>query len=771
MTDKAPQRKSAADIISQVRTPNAVTLSCSVVSKGIDNYHVDVEISKSFVNHAVTLIEDQVARVVADKRLVAANTEEVGQLREMYRDMMEVSLHRIKTDLKPAQFSMLQFAVIKFVVQHVKFSLDSRAQQLEETLAQQQYSGSRNLLPTQERFAEFRRRYDEYFYHVNRFIMRQLHRVEMNHLRPLRAQLLGEELPESLNIMFNPMLSARTPGDPLLLMEHYVFWPGSSEGFNRVNVALETYLGNAFKELNTVSLRSSDVPAQTEVYDELGGHLAVQPYLGTSVDQQDQLQEDLCWLEHPGHIRLLFDETVHEKMAARLKDQAGMKARMGLNAQTKKLRSTAARARKEIGNDAELKRMIASYMLREDWSTADNQVMGVESACEYIAGVNTKKHTARIDRSKQAHMTTMSKLDALAKRLHREFKNGVNEKSLAILSDWSRYRLHLKYFRFAHRVFNRINVVTDPEQAQLSRAGGHLYWLVGSDEMTDAQSTESQIVHHTVLKADVRGSTRVTQELIKNNLNPASYFSLRFFDPINELLSVYGAVKVFIEGDAVILGIYEYDDDPQGWYSVSRACGIAREMLDIVNSKNTHSRQTGLPALEIGIGICYADDKPQFLFDEQKPIMISPAIGAADRLSSCSWPLRDLFQDGDFNVEVLKMNDGAQTGEAKGQNMMRYNLNGILLDQAAFEKLQSEITLRRLNIEVGQTSETMHVGRFPDLRGKERELVVREGRMGRWQDGQVIPGEAADSVFYEVLPNSRLASKVLEQARKGPAGT
>ena len=93
---------------------------------------------------------------------------------------------------------------------------------------------------------------------------------------------------------------------------------------------------------------------------------------------------------------------------------------------------------------------------------------------------------------------------------------------------------------------------------------------------------------------------------------------------------------MFIDGDAVILGVYEYNKAPDEWFSVSLACGRAKEMIDIVTSKNANSKQTSLPSLEIGIGICYLDDGPLFLFDDNSPIMISSVIGDADRPSSCS---------------------------------------------------------------------------------------------------------------------------------------
>ncbi|MCH8258367.1 MAG: hypothetical protein IIA75_10795 [Proteobacteria bacterium] len=289
---------------------------------------------------------------------------------------------------------------------------------------------------------------------------------------------------------------------------------------------------------------------------------------------------------------------------------------------------------------------------------------------------------------------------------------------------------------------------------------------MNSQEVKQVANEQPDIIHHAILKADVRGSTTVTQELIRQDLNPASYFSLRFFDPINERLQIYGAVKVFIEGDAVILGTYEYENNPTEWYSVSRACGMAKEMLDIVNSKNSHSAKTGLPVLEIGIGICYSDEKPLFLYDGRRAIMISSAIGDADRMSSCSWKLRDSFDSGEFNVEVLEIDDSDEAKGEKGQDHIRYNVNGILLDDAAFEKLKTEVKLTRINLKLQDKNETLYVGKFPDVQAKERHLVIREGKIGCWKDEKVEEVNDSDAVFYEVLPNSKFANQVISLSEK-----
>ena len=83
---------------------------------------------------------------------------------------------------------------------------------------------------------------------------------------------------------------------------------------------------------------------------------------------------------------------------------------------------------------------------------------------------------------------------------------------MRFLSVLATYRQHQKFFRFAHRVFNRISILHDEEQMRLSSQVGTLYQLPTADEVTEG---ENRIVHHAILKADVRGLTTVTDELEK----------------------------------------------------------------------------------------------------------------------------------------------------------------------------------------------------------------------------------------------------------------
>lgn len=758
---------SAADIVASLRAPRTIQLDSTVCKRGIDNYHIDVQLDPDLILHARQVIEDMVKRAVAGKR-PSSTPAELAALSKSYEDTVRTSLHRTKTDLQQTQVAILHFAIVKFVLREVRNQLDAVLKQTEETLSQQQYSGSRSLLVTQERFAWLRSHYARFAYRVGRAVLKHLHREENNQIRQLREHFLGDVLPELANILFNPMLAALNPLEPDLLVENYALWPMGGKEFTDANSRFEGLIAERIPDLKVAPLKSIEKlqSAQTEIYDELGGLFAVQDLLGPSVDQRETVSESFSWLEHPGNLRYLFDASVHEDS---LNQIDGIRAQWSFKADIKKLAKLGIEARKQLASDTAMKEIVAGYVLREDWHPAYDEFLEVDVACSYLAGNDTKKILARIDQSREGGIGFVRKLEEWEEQAAKALKQNYDELSLRVLADLSRFRLHLYYCRFAHRIFNRLNLVTEPEQIQLSLAGGHLYQLLNELEETSKPS-EPVIVHHTILKADVRGSTTVTQELIKQNLNPAAYFSTRFFGPITELLGVYGAVKVFIEGDAVILGIVEHDNAPDQWYSVARACGVAKEMLDIVNSKNTNSAQSGLPMLEIGIGVCYADERPLFLFDEDRPIMISPAIGSADRLSSCSRKLRQVFSSHEFNVEVLSVKEEGEHNAEKGESHLRYNVNGILLANEAFRKLMSEISLKKIKVRVGDGVETMFVGRFPDVRGKDRDLVIREALIGTWQDDQVSPGIEGGPCFYEVLPNSKRASQVLELVRSQSGG-
>ncbi|PLX62669.1 hypothetical protein [Sedimenticola selenatireducens] len=262
----------------------------------------------------------------------------------------------------------------------------------------------------------------------------------------------------------------------------------------------------------------------------------------------------------------------------------------------------------------------------------------------------------------------------------------------------------------------------------------------------------------------------MTNELRNRNLNPASHFSLNFFEPINKLLESYGAKKVFIEGDAVILSIFEYEDTPYQWLCVSHACGLARKILQVVDNQNVKNRQNDLPELELGLGIAFSDEAPTFLYDEGREIMISPAINRADQLSSCSAAVKrsEYGKRLGRGVVVLAPAPREIINKESTDKLIRYNVNGIELDFPAYYKLKSELSFRRIELDSGKRSNNDHllVARYPDLEGHMHVLVIREAAVTLW-DGEKAGRQAADGrCYYQVISDPEMIAYAIEQSNQ-----
>ena len=110
------------------------------------------------------------------------------------------------------------------------------------------------------------------------------------------------------------------------------------------------------------------------------------------------------------------------------------------------------------------------------------------------------------------HTRQIKDLNNTAKLVQAEINDNDDEEFVRFLSVLATYRQHQKFFRFAHLVFNRISILHGEELMRLSSQAGTLYQLPTADEVTEG---ENRIVHHAILKADVRGLTTVTDELEK----------------------------------------------------------------------------------------------------------------------------------------------------------------------------------------------------------------------------------------------------------------
>ena len=353
------------------------------------------------------------------------------------------------------------------------------------------------------------------------------------------------------------------------------------------------------------------------------------------------------------------------------------------------------------------------------------------------------------------------------------------------LQDFSQYHRDLRRLEVLNAALDSVNVVSTEKLRELSRMNGTLYEFLLPEEQ---KPEEDRVLRHVVLKADVRDSTKLTRTLMEKGLNPASYFSLNFYDPVNKLLSKYGAQKVFLEGDAIILAILERTGEPE--LAVSRACVLAREIIEIVRGYNELMQRSGMPELELGVGITLQEAAPLYLMDGEHQIMISEALNESDRLSSCNKRARKIMesQAGPFHVfvfqsgvEPAKANEGSKAGEVSKddaenpEDLISYNLGGIRMNEAAFRKLEQEISLVPLSMKLLPSITPSDKGEYqlfgatvPVDRDIFRKIVVRKSRVPRINAEDFSIQGWTDRAYYEVCTDPAIYA-ALEKKKSAKA--
>ena len=329
------------------------------------------------------------------------------------------------------------------------------------------------------------------------------------------------------------------------------------------------------------------------------------------------------------------------------------------------------------------------------------------------------------------------------------------------LRDFMRYHRDLRNLGALTSAMDNVNLIANDKMRQLSSMNGTLYQFLLPEEQ---KPSEEKVVRHVIIKADVRDSSRLTRSLLERGMNPASYFSLNFYDPVNKLLAKYGASKVFLEGDAIILTILERDGEPG--LAVGRAAVLAREIIDIVCGYNQLLERAGLPGIELGVGISFQDSAPVYLMDGEQRIMISDALNESDRLSSCSKRVRKSMKtlETPFHVYAFQTVSDADVEDSPDDFILKYNLNGIRISEAAFQRLKQEISLALspLDLPKAWEGEEFHLwsGLVPVGNDIFRKIVVRGTRMAQIDPHNFSVQHWTERWYYEVCSNPAIDAKL-----------
>jgi len=667
------------------------------------------------LNQGPSWMRDQAGKASKTKK-------DPSEWRSLLTELQVASLNRAKREFKLSVDLLARLAVTKFLRTEMNQQFLQVLERCRVLLKSYDNMRQQKAHEYRERLAQFQVRKKIILRKTGQEIFETLREVEKSTLGRTRRSLFGEETAGgsyfTYPLFLNRLLFSEDGRDDFLCAEHYVMlgnWDRDSDRYGRMREIASGFLR---------ALYGDEIGAETiDAWMNVPENARILVGTGTPDDSDEgsaQQERLAAW------VRLLEDERVMENV-------------------------------------------IASYHV-------------VPLLNEYAPRINPQQlKNALIDRTECDRVERMIKengklsptslYSAVAKVAS---CRGAERAKVAarFLGDFFHYHRDLRRLEILNGALDSVNLVANERLQEMSRVNGTLYEFLLPEEQGEA-ATE-RVLRHVVLKADVRDSTRLTRTMMDKGLNPASYFSLNFYDPVNKLLEKYGAQKVFLEGDAIILAILEHEGE--AGLAVSRMCVLAREIIEIVRGYNELMQRSAMPGLELGVGITLQESAPLYLMDGEHRIMISEALNESDRMSSCNKRARKIMepQAGPFHVYAFQAAELDADGNPEDV-ILSFNLGGIRLNEGAFRQLQQEITLEPLKVRLPPQLASSDKGEYqlfsatvPVDHDIFRKIVVRSSRIPRIEPADFSVTGWTERSYYEVCTDPAIYAAL--EKRKGARG-
>ncbi len=727
------------------------SFSLNRLAFGVDSIHIDVHLSPqvhSAVKRAVAVsmikhsrAEDFLEEIRRDRR-----ENEKLVLKQVCTEVLREGIQRAKSESE-VQIDLLgQFAIAKMVLEETRREYRRLVTTFEVLVRDFELSrkyDEHEWLKMKAKLAEIKQNQKRIVRLVGEELFQVLADVQAKNLKDIRESQFPPEciLPDTFFI--NPTLHSDEVADDVLLVEAYVLLGQRSaepDNYQGLKAVIDDLFGKT-------DLGSGVAPDGEDESGEAAGREA--SVAGGALDP---------WLMEIDNIDLMFNwfDTREQYKKAREGKQTA-EVLLGLRTRMKTQKRLLRLFYRRFKQVRLVTPIVAAYEMKTVYRDYCPPLRPVQVR-EYLVNPGSRKSIVRELKRRRSFDGRGDALTPLRETIRRIEGSSTRQKQeylLSFLKDFLRYHRDRENGRRLNQAMGAISLVADEKTLLLSKKNRLLYEFPLPEERV---KEEKPVIGHVIIKADIRGSMDVTRTMLTRGLNPAAYFSLNFFDPISEIVCDYGASKVFIEGDAIILSIFENGDMAQG-YSVARACGLAVSMLSIVRQYNGKNTGHDLPILELGIGICYEQSPPAFLFDGDARIMISDAINRADRLSGCDKRLRKRFkgQERVFNLLVYQRVRDAESESPADDLSLRYNVNGIELDPAGFAKLSREIHLKSFVYPAKNGEEvTLYAGKVPTVSGKYQQLVIREAAVVEVRPESMAVLGPLSRTYYEVCTHPAL---------------
>jgi hypothetical protein len=785
-----------------------LTLPMSSLAIGVDNIHHDVFLSPRFLHLSRDYLFDLIRQNASKTylpgiELRAAKALDGTAFRKLLADVMHSALTNAKYHKNIEMDLLFRVALLKFLTTELNSQFSNLIQEGKEWIRQrgEHFERSQQAHVIKARLSELQSARRGVIRAVGQQVAQSWIDVEENIIAKARKALFGEEFGPLYDLLKNRLIFLEGGKDDAYFLEHYVLlgnYARDPDRFEAMDALFQEVLNHAgvvvpldpaFQEAEKAH---SDVMTEAQVMrDEIVRLEEQKEALRKRLDRSDsflnrfrapadpadlkaslndielRLKHQQIKLEEFGPVleaakqKLDFFHKDHKgKLGDYLNDPENAKRLFDAAGEPEATRAQRAGLLTQLLERLEQKdvlyHVIASYEIRSIAATYHPPVH-LQQLRKALVSKDELKRVEQVLKQVPAKRLSEKPIEELSKKIRRYSRDEMMGFVLRFATDFLRLHRDLRDAEHLTACMDRLNLVETEQARDLSRMNNRLYECVLQEE---AKTKEDPVISHVIIKADVRGSTKMTQDLLARGLSPASHFSLNLHEPVKKLLDRYGAKKVFIEGDAIILAIFETDSSRTYARSVAKACVLARQILTVCNSYNDSAATSNLPALELGVGVAHQGEAPTYWTDGESRVMISKALNLSDRLSGCAKLARRMLdrQKSHFGLFQFLQTMAGASAEELDEFLVRYNRDGIELNEEGFLKLYDEISLEcietKLDLPWGKETVTLYYGEVP--MGESVELLVLRKGLARelLSDGKI--GEPSTHVYYEVCTAPKL---------------
>lgn len=798
-----------------------VTLPMSTLAIGVDNIRHDVFLSPKFVQIARDYLFDLIRQNATNSYLSgvefrSSKPADSTAFRKVLADLLRNSLTTAKHQKNMEIDLVFRLAILKFLTGELQSQFANVILDGKEYIRKrgEYFESSQQAHVIKARLTEMQSARRDVLRLIGQTVAQILVDIEENVVAKARRALFGEDYAAYYELLKNRLIFLDGGKDDFYFLEHYVLLGNYARDPDRFE-AIDALFQEFLKEAGIVLPKESPATKAGDDFRELTAEAEkAQEELSTLDEQRESLQKKLergdgllnKFLSGANPAELRASLTNAEKRIKELQlklEQLGPQLELAkqqadfVNKDTQgKLGDYLndpenARRLFDTATGDEAERGFRARLLAQLTSLLETRELTVHLLASYeirpMAGdfcppvhlqqlkkaVVSREEARRVEellKQVPARRLSMKPIEEVTKRVRRYSKEETQAMVAKFAGDFLRLRRDLRDAEHLTACMERINLITAEKVRELSRLNNKLYECLLREE---SRPEHDQVVSHVIIKADVRGSTKMTQDLLSRGLSPASHFSLNLHEPVKRLLDRYSAKKVFIEGDAIVLAIFETEASRAYARPVARACALSRQILAVCNSYNDRAVSSQLPPLEIGIGVAFQGSAPTYWTDGESRIMISKALNLSDRLSGCAKLAKRMLsrQKTLFSIfQFLTAMEGA-SAEELDEFLVRYNMNGVELNEEGFEKLSEEISLETIHTHLeypwSKEEVILYYGEVP--MGESVELLVLRKGVARelLPDGKI--GKASDHNYYEVCSNPALYELVAALKRNQPA--